>query len=95
MIKFTTDIEYWFNENSFDSIDHQNIVIYSCIILCIAGFSGVICFSEKRKVAWSISLLNSFVLMVSGFFYSYYLIQKFPGLIYFEPNIDMFYGSCK
>lgn len=95
MIQFTSDIEYWFNEDSFNQQDHQNIAIISFIIISTAGIGGVLCFSEKRRIAWCISLLNSFFLMISGFVYTIYLITKYPGLLHFEPNIDMFYGSCK
>jgi hypothetical protein len=87
------DYHYLFYEDSLTDEELKTVAIVCSIILTFVGFFGVIVFDDLRKRSWTISLLNSFLLMCFGIYYSVaVMIPKYPDVLLLNGNYDIYYG---
>ena len=85
------DSENYF-KNDITVNDLYTAAITFSIILFVIGSSAVVLFPEKKKRAWIISLVNSFVTMVVGFLYLVHKVPKYPDFFSFGANtVEIFY----
>lgn len=81
---------YFKNDISLSSL-YLAAAIFS-VILLFTGFSAVVLFEEKKKRAWVISLVNSFVMMIAGVFYLMQKVPKYSNFFQFGDNkAEIFY----
>ena len=65
---------------SLDADDYYfYATVFSLIWLCISSLGVYIYHDNKKKMAWFISLCNSFVMVVAGSFYLITIIETQPG----------------
>ena len=66
--------------------------VYAVILLLVCCYGKITFDSEPKKMAWVVSLFNSFVGTVAGTVYLYNRAPQFEGFFFYQANRAIFHG---
>ena len=79
-----TLVEYWVGDFSLSNDEARSAAIVSIVVLSFVGLASAITLTDKRRLAWCISLVNSGLLSAVGVCYLLYAIPHYPELCRFD-----------